>query len=224
MDILITGRHVPVPDSFREHVDDKLSKIEPLANRDPRIDVVVSQHGKSDMTVEITCHVKGPVIRAEATAEDKTAAFDIAADKLLDRVKKANDRRRGKRRRVTTRTELDPPVDAAPLTAAPTPPAPSTADTSAPIDEAQPEVAVDDGPEVVEVADSPIEVRVKRHRSAPMSIEQALDEMELVGHDFFLFTEIESGAPSVLYRRRGWSYGVLHLEAEVPETPSEATA
>ena len=102
MDIQITGRHVPVTDRFRDHAQEKLDKIELLANRDPRLDIVVSKHGSANgvgtMTVEITCRVKGPVIRAEATSDDKYAAFDVAADKLLDRLKKANDRRRGKRR------------------------------------------------------------------------------------------------------------------------------
>ncbi|MTB73302.1 ribosome hibernation-promoting factor, HPF/YfiA family [Arsenicicoccus cauae] len=217
MDIQITGRHVPVSDRFREHAQEKLDKIELLANRDPRLDIVVSRHGSANgvgtMTVEITCRVKGPVIRAEATSDDKYAAFDIAADKLLDRLKKANDRRRGKRRKVTTSTEVPAParlVDAVPGAAAAPPPAADAADAGA---------AQDDGPEVVEVADSPIEVRVKHHSSAPMNIEQALYEMEMVGHDFFLFTDADCGAPSVLYRRRGWSYGVLHLETETQVEP-----
>ena len=84
MDIQITGRHVPVTDRFRDHAQEKLDKIELLANRDPRLDIVVSKHGSANgvgtMTVEITCRVKGPVIRAEATSDDKYAAFDVAAD------------------------------------------------------------------------------------------------------------------------------------------------
>ncbi|AKT51432.1 ribosome hibernation-promoting factor, HPF/YfiA family [Arsenicicoccus sp. oral taxon 190] len=219
MDIQITGRHVPISDRFREHASDKLGKIELLANRDPRLDIVVSKHGgpgSSATTVEITCRIKGPVIRAEAAADDKYAAFDVAADKLLDRLKRANDRRRGKRRRITTSTDTDAPAE---LLAAP--PAAASGEAAAPRATPAPE-PVDDGPEVVEVADSPIEVRVKHHRSAPMNLEQALYEMEMVGHDFFLFTDAESGSPSVLYRRRGWSYGVLHLQTEpaVPDLES----
>ena len=62
------------------------------------------------------------------------------------------------------------------------------------------------------VGDSPIEVREKVHQSRPMTLEDALREMELVGHDFFLFLDSETGQPSVVYRRRGWAYGVIHLE------------
>ena len=66
------------------------------------------------------------------------------------------------------------------------------------------------------VGSSPIEVREKVHTAAPMSLEDAVNQMELVGHDFFLFHDLDTDRPSVVYRRRGWSYGVLHLETEQP--------
>ncbi|WP_409483559.1 ribosome hibernation-promoting factor, HPF/YfiA family [Arsenicicoccus dermatophilus] len=217
MDIQITGRHLPVTDAFRERVHDRLSRLEPFVSRDPRLDVIVAKQASAAapdaITVEITCRTKGPVVRAEATGDDKEAAFDVAATKLLDRLKKAADRRRGQRRRVTTSTAPDlavgPFADSvltevrapAPETAAPAPATPAEPDQDA-------------GPEVVELPDTPIEVRVKHHRSAPMTLEQALDQMELVGHDFYLYADADTGAPSVLYRRRGWSYGVLHLDTE----------
>jgi Sigma 54 modulation/S30EA ribosomal protein C terminus len=65
-----------------------------------------------------------------------------------------------------------------------------------------------------EAGDSPVEIREKVHRATPMTLDQALYEMELVGHDFFLFCDSDTGHPSVVYRRRGWSYGVLRLETE----------
>jgi hypothetical protein len=55
-------------------------------------------------------------------------------------------------------------------------------------------------------------VREKIHATTPMALDQALYEMELVGHDFYLFHDKDTDQPSVVYRRRGWSYGVIHLD------------
>ena len=54
-----------------------------------------------------------------------------------------------------------------------------------------------------------------------MSLDQALYEMELVGHDFFLFVDVATRVPSVVYRRRGWSYGVIHLKVDAADGQSE---
>ena len=71
--------------------------------------------------------------------------------------------------------------------------------------------SVDDGDQF---GDSPVEVREKVHRSTPMTLSDALSQMELVGHDFYLFHDIETDRASVVYRRHGWSYGVLHLDLD----------
>src|SRR5699024_769993 len=68
------------------------------------------------------------------------------------------------------------------------------------------------------IGDSPIEVREKVHASAPMTLAEAVRRMELVGHDFFLFHDADNDRPSVVYRRRGWSYGVIHLDVQQPVT------
>ena len=73
---------------------------------------------------------------------------------------------------------------------------------------------VDDLERFGALGNSPIEVREKIHTAAPMSLEDAVNQMELVGHDFFLFHDADTDRPSVVYRRRGWSYGVLHLETD----------
>jgi hypothetical protein len=62
------------------------------------------------------------------------------------------------------------------------------------------------------LGDGPLVVREKVHPAAPMTLDQALYEMELVGHDFFLFVDKESERPSVVYRRRGYDYGVITLD------------
>lgn len=63
-------------------------------------------------------------------------------------------------------------------------------------------------------SDTPVVIREKKHRAAPMTIDDALYEMELVGHDFYLFIDKESARPKVVYRRKGWNYGVIELETD----------
>lgn len=195
MDIVVTGRHTTVSDRFRQHIAEKLDKVQQLAPRTRRIEVVIShepnrRQAKACDRVEITCHIKGPVVRAEACQEDQYAALDVALEKLLERLRRKHDRhvRRGRHtaESVATATAFVPP-------------------------EPEPD-GEDSGDAGSDFGDSPIEVREKVHTSAPMSLDQALREMELVGHDFYLFHDTETDKASVVYRRRGWSYGVLHLD------------
>lgn len=197
MDIVVTGRHTTVSDRFREHIAEKLDKVQQLAPRTRRIEVVIShepnrRQSKACDRVEITCHIKGPVVRAEACQEDRYAALDVALEKLLERLRRKHDR--------TVHRGRKPQESVAAATAF----VPSESDAGEGAE------AQDDGP----FGDSPIQVREKVHTSAPMSLEQALREMELVGHDFYLFHDIETDKASVVYRRRGWSYGVLHLDLD----------
>ena len=208
MEIVVTGRHVQVSERFRRHLDEKLAKVPQLAPRVQRLDVVVTheankRQSKACDRVEITCHVKGPVVRAEAVADDKYGALDIAMDKLLERLRRDHDRRRVHRGRhapesvaqATARLSANPP-DLNGQSA-------STAEDS----KGQPDVDLlgADG-------ESPIHVREKVHATMPMALDQAMYEMELVGHDFYLFHDKDTNQPSVVYRRRGWSYGVIHLD------------
>ena len=62
-----------------------------------------------------------------------------------------------------------------------------------------------------ELGESPVVIRRKEFPSVSMSVDDALYHMELVGHDFYLFLDEESGKPSVVYRRKGWDYGVISL-------------
>jgi ribosomal subunit interface protein len=202
VEIVVTGRHVQVSDRFRRHLDDKLAKVPQLAPRVQRLDVVVTheanpRQSKACDRVEITCHVKGPVIRAEACADDKYAALDVAMDKLLERLRRAHDRRRVHRGRHVPESVAQATARLADL------PSLNGASGGAPEAEAVPAEG-----------ESPIEVREKVHATAPMKLDQALYEMELVGHDFYLFHDSDTDRPSVVYRRRGWSYGVIHLDVD----------
>lgn len=207
MEIVVTGRHVNVSDRFRAHLEDKLAKVPQLEPRVRRIDVLIShepnrRQAKACERVELTCHAKGPVIRAEACLDDKYAALDVALDKLFERLRRANDRRRVHRGRHT-------PESVAQATARVQP----TATQDAGSERADEAAAAGGGDERFgALGDSPIQVREKVHASWPMTLEEAVQEMELVGHDFFLFHDSDTDRPSVVYRRRGWSYGVIHLE------------
>jgi len=205
VEIVVTGRHTQISDRFRAHLDDKLAKVPQLAPRIQRIDVVVShepnkRQAKACDRVEITCHMKGPIVRAEACLDDKYAALDVALDKLMERLRRAQDRRRVHRGRrvpesVAEATARITPQDGQPAEGA-------LADESF------------DGDRFGELGNSPIEVREKVHATTPMGLDQAVHDMELIGHDFYLYHDVDTDQPSVVYRRRGWSYGVIHLKLE----------
>ncbi|GAA4222023.1 ribosomal subunit interface protein [Streptosporangium album] len=215
MDIIVKGRHTGVSDRFRDHVNTKLARIERLDHKLISVDVEVTKESNPRITgqrerVELTIHSRGPAVRAEATADDRFAALDIALGKLEGRLRRLADRRK-----VHHGSHCPPSV--AELTAT------ALAETleSAParlFAGARPDQDSQDGsPEdkaIVPIqmdGDGPLVVREKTHRADPMTIDQALLEMELVGHDFYLFRDKESGQPSVVYLRQGYNYGVLRL-------------
>ncbi|WP_210650457.1 ribosome hibernation-promoting factor, HPF/YfiA family [Nocardioides sp. SYSU D00065] len=201
MEVVVTGRHCEVSDRFREHVSEKLTRLEKHDHRIMRVQVEVEleknprQHDRSTK-VELTAFSKGPVIRAEAAAADKMGALDLALDKMQAQMRRAADRRRVHRGRHT-------PVSVGEALAGVSEPAPETPDDGV--------VERKVGPITV-TGDGPLVVREKSHAAAPMTLDQALYEMELVGHDFYLFVDKESERPSVVYRRRGYDYGVISLD------------
>ena len=213
MDIVVRGRHIEVSDRFREHVAQKLAKVERYDGKCHRIDVEVSRESNPRLAahavrVELTCHGKGPVIRAEASAGEKYAALDVAYGRLQERLRRAADRRHDHHRshgRISTgRNHEETNLAGVVLV-----------EHAAPADEPFAELAEPPatGPLVVE-GEGPLVVREKTHTAPAMTLDQALYEMELVGHDFFLFQDAATGTASVVYRRRGYDYGVLHLQVE----------
>lgn len=206
MDVVVTGRHCEVSDRFREHVSEKLARLEKHDHRIIRVQVEVEQeknprqHDRATK-VELTAFSKGPVIRAEAAAEDKMGALDLALDKMASQMRRAADRRRVHRGRHT-------PVSVGQALA-------GSADAILVTEESAEETVTERqvGPITV-TGDGPLVVREKSHAATPMTLDTALYEMELVGHDFFLFVDKESEKPSVVYRRRGYDYGVISLELD----------
>jgi ribosomal subunit interface protein len=218
VEIVVTGRHVDVAERFRQHAQEKLSKMEKFDHKVIRLEVEISKERnprQADLCdrVELTCRSKGPVIRAEASSHNPYAALDLACTKLEHRLRRLADRRRvhhGLRTPRSVRTNAAPPEQ----------------DLAAvPGTEAEPAFAAVSGSPIIVAADTtaalidsgdgeaePLIVREKQHRADPMTLDQALFEMELVGHDFYLFCDKETELPSVVYRRHAYDYGVIRLE------------
>lgn len=200
MDIVVRGRNVEVPEHYREHVTEKLGRIERYDHKLIRVDVELHhernrRQADACQRVEITCRSRGPVVRSEACSADFYSALDAAVTRLEARLRRSADRRRIHHGRHTPRS-----VHTA---------------TGAVAGTALLDLDQADTPDVVaeeEVGPGRI-VREKEHPSEPMAIDQALHEMELVGHDFYLFLCQETGQPSVVYRRKGYDYGVIRLSS-----------
>jgi ribosomal subunit interface protein len=222
MEIIVRGRHITVPSRFRQHAAAKLAKLAKLDQKAVRIDVEVSKERnprQSDRRerVELTIRSRGPAIRAEAAADDRYAALDLAVAKLESRLRRASDRRKiNKTDSVTLRSPSLVADQAAPL-----PPVlngngvsrPRTGELDDHDDRPDPEADSSLVPIQME-GDGPLVLREKVHAARPMTIDQALLEMELVGHDFYLFHDSECDRFSVVYRRRGYDYGVIRLVEE----------
>jgi ribosomal subunit interface protein len=211
MDTNIVGVGVSISDRFRSVVEEKVLRIETLAPRAQRIDVKVTHRAyhnghMEDSTVELTLTGRGPVVRAEAVDGDKFTALDLAVDKLAEQLRRAKDKRVDARNhpRGATYDKGSGVLEGIDVQ-------PASADVIR-------RVATGEIPIVGESADeddyTPVVIRVKRFGAEWMTVEEAVDRMELVGHDFFLFIDARTDSPSVVYRRKGWDYGVISLEAQ----------
>ncbi|WP_083450071.1 ribosome hibernation-promoting factor, HPF/YfiA family [Luteipulveratus mongoliensis] len=208
MEITVTGRHATIADRFRRHIEDKLSKIPQLDPRVTRCEVVLShesnpRQAKASERIEITCYARRTVIRGEASADDEFAALDLAMNRILERLRRQHDKRRVHRGRHQPKSVAQATADL-----------PTHALGSAEEGEASQAALPEHIAKVGGDEDCPVQLREKVHNTEPMTVDVALSQMELVGHDFYLYEDAETGKASVVYRRRGWSYGVIHLEVE----------
>ena len=203
MDIVVTGRHCTISPELKELVRDRIVTVERLRDRVIRVEVEFSatdgtKNPSDAVEVQITLRSRGPVVRAEAKANDKTLAFEQAFDRLKVQLRKAADRRKTHRGLRTAFFAEEP--------------------ASAPVPEEtenEPEEPTYEVAGLVVNGDGPLVVREKEFETVPLSLAQALDEMELVGHDFFLYQDSATGKPSVVYRRKAYNYGVIHLNVNV---------
>lgn len=205
-DVVVTGRNVEIPDHFRTHVAEKLARLERFDRSIYLFDVELDHENnrrqrKNCQHVEITARGRGPVVRGEACAESFYAAFESAVSKLENRLRRSKDRRKihyGDKRPVSV-------AEATAMAAALDAPPPAA------VEEPRPDgIAVDDH-EPGRI------VRVKEHPATPMTVDDALSQMELVGHDFFLFHDKETDRACVVYRRHAYDYGLIRLDS-APES------
>lgn len=210
-EIVVHGRHVEVSKRFREHVHSKLERIDKFGIPLRRVDVEVSKEANPRLAdrafeVELTTRANGSVIRAEAAAADKYAALDIAYGRLEQRLRRAADKNRYHRHGAASVRS---------------PRAVGFDNLEVPVDEVV-EAEVGDEADDTVWEQGPMVVREKSHKTVPMSVEQAVNEMEMIGHDFFLFIDEQSGDPAVVYRRRGFDYGLIRVHTDEGELAEES--
>jgi ribosomal subunit interface protein len=201
-EVVVKGRNVEIPDHFRIYVSQKLARLERFDRTIYLFDVELDhernrRQRKSCQHVEITARGRGPVVRGEACANSFYAAFESAVARLESRLRRVKDRRK-----VHYGDKTPVSLAAATAEVPPAPPAPASESET-------------NGAAEHDRVDGPHEpgrvVRTKEHPAKPMSVDDALYEMELVGHDFFLFHDKQTDCPSVVYRRHAYDYGLIRL-------------
>ena len=221
MEIVVTGRHTQIKQRFRDVVENKMNRVTAIAPDAERVQIVVTHEGNPRQAdtakrVEITVIAGRTVVRAEASSTDEYSALDMALDKLTLRLRRTRDRRKDHRRGYTNPVPVDMGVvTPEPVEEEPVPEEPNNSPQAAAASDLGPGESVE-----VQVGDTPIVIRRKLHIAEPMTIDEALYEMELIGHDFFLFVNKDTNRPSVVYHRHGWSYGVF--EIDTPENVAKA--
>lgn len=205
MELQIRSNGVKVTDGMREFIDRRMTKLDKLADHvvDAQLELKTetNRNDKEVVTAQITLQTGKRVLRAEAENSEAAHAVDIAIDKLIRQVRKYNDKRSNRKRRMPTNELVEPvppPLDAAPEV--------QSADGMLPDN-----LSFDDAVRDMDVHSQPIS-RTKKFQMDPMGVETAIEQMELVGHDFFFFKNEEDEKFSVLYRRRDGSYGILSPE------------
>ena len=221
MEISINGRNLGITDRFRDYATEKSEKIAHLADRAQAFQVKVSRHNEKNGSagedrVELTLVGPGPLVRAESNGSDKYVAFDLALDKLIQRLRRAKDRQkvhRGNHRPTSLQEASSAGFDVVDITPADPALLEKVRTGSIPVQEATQE----------EEPWSPVVIRKKVFPARPMTVDDALYRMELVGHDFYLFIDAETDRPSVVYRRKGWDYGVIGLDTQESELQDVAS-
>ncbi|GAA2893854.1 ribosome hibernation-promoting factor, HPF/YfiA family [Microbacterium esteraromaticum] len=216
METSIVGVGVSISDRFRTVVEEKTARIQTLAPRAQRLEIKVThrayRNGRlPDETVELTLLGKGPVVRAEAIDPDKFAAFDMALDKLAEQLRRAKEKRIDGRNhpRGAHFEKGSGALEGIDVQPASVDVLRAVATGAIPVQQDEEETY------------SPVVIRTKSFDPEWMTVEEAVDRMELVGHDFFLFVDARTDHPSVVYRRKGWDYGVIALETAAPPAEEE---
>ena len=190
MSITVTGRKMPVTDALREYAEEKIGNSMKVMDIDPLVAEVVLFVEKNPANprpavCEVTLRTKGHIIRVEEHEEDMYAAIDVAAAKVVRQLRKYKTRVIDYRMRETLK--VDQVIEP----------------TGASLDELMAELSADD--EVV---------RVKEIEFTPMTEEEAMIQIDLLGHDFLVYTDRDTNEVNVMYRRTEGGYGLLKPKAE----------
>jgi ribosomal subunit interface protein len=213
VEISVTGRNLGVTDRFREYAIEKAEKVERLADKAIALEIKASRHHETRGSaggdrVELTLIGPGPLVRAESDGSDKYVAFDLAMGKLVERIRRAKDRRkvhRGNHRPVSLHEASATGFSNIDVTPSDPELLERVRTGGIPVVAVEPDLDADE-------PYSPVVIRTKVFAAEPMTVDDALYFMELVGHDFYLFLDKETHRPSVVYRRKGWDYGVIALD------------
>lgn len=222
MDIAIVGRHTKVNEPLRTRINERMEKVTELAPRATRAEVHVCHERNPRVAsekerVEITLHGRS-VVRSEASATDRETAFDVAYSKLTAQLRKLHERKVHRHQGKAGLRSVPTPASGVPAVT-------EGGTGSDVVDSVETWEGAPEGlTREIPIDGTPILIRSKTHEARPMSVTDAIDQMELVGHDFFLFHDVDADLPSAVYRRRGWTYGVIHLAAAAAENESRESA
>jgi len=196
----IKGRNVTVTDALQDYANEKIEhvhkllqqrKIDEVTRVELELRIEKNPSIPEPCIAEATVFTRGPVIRACESSTDMYAAIDLVTDKLTRRVKKYHDKVHGKTRHGHDKIALEAEATAelAPVAA-----------SAALADEIAGEAENGDNGRIV---------KTKQFALKPMSVNEATLQLELVGHDFFVFTNAESNRTNVVYRRNDGHYGLI---------------
>jgi putative sigma-54 modulation protein len=186
MQLSITGKNLEITDSLRKYVEKKIGRLDRYLPNiiDARVDLLVenTRAAKDSQVAQITLRTKQTTLRAEESSADMFASIDAVLEKMQRQI----DRYKGKRWSKRTAAEAGTDTPAGPEGAEPT--------------------------EEETIEERPTISRVKRFAMVPMDEEEAVEQMELLGHDFYVFYNVNQSQINVLYRRRSGDYGLIQPE------------
>jgi putative sigma-54 modulation protein len=197
MDVVVVGKHTEVDSALRALTVEKVQRVVKFANDVRRVDIDYEQHptrrADDSHVCEILVHVRQHLVKGSAAGAEHVIALERALDKVEEQMRRLHGRRVERRKGSRARNGRGPAPGAA-----------STALETA----AEPEAASPNGQ-----AAGPVVVKSKQFDVRPMSVEEAALQMELLGHDFYLFTLDESGRAAVVYRRHDGELGLIEASS-----------
>jgi putative sigma-54 modulation protein len=187
MKLVIHGKNIEITDAIREYVQSKIEKavshFQSITNEvDVHLSVARNPRINPRQAAEVTIYANKTVIRAEESSESLYASIDLVADKISRQLRKYKERLQNKKSNVPVGEEV-------------------AVETVA---EVLPDLIGDRTPELPEEV-----VRTKYFAMPPMTMSEALEQLQMVGHDFYMFHNVETGDINVIYERNHGGYGVI---------------